>query len=199
VSTSEHFPVFLESYLRLCPRPYQSLLKVTSNPTDKPGLNFRKPSLKTSPGDDDRPGRTEKELQHAVFKICLRLCTAKEAQKNGVTDVLLGNTLYKGKILSVPSIMDFCAVFGQDNQALVAKMIASLCTLQPKLSSELEETAPMIVDMFAQMETKAREWDSGRAPSIDIASQWLGNMMDFSWTLNALIQVYQQIASVLQV
>eukprot|EP01134_Creolimax_fragrantissima_P008385 CFRG8385T1 len=184
VTTSSKFLAFFESYLRLCPRPYTTVVNNVSTST----TTFT--SILTP---------VEKELQHRVFRLCLRLSTPKEGQREGgVTEVLFGNTIYDRGIYDISRILDVCAVYGQENTVLTGKMIHSLFSCQPKYISDLESAAPVIVDTLDQMQTVATEWDSFTPPSDSEAKDWFVRMVDYAYTIDILIRVHNPITSILQ-
>ena len=58
-------------------------------------------------------------------------------QEHFISPNVFGDILYQYFLFDIPKIFDLCAIYGQENSALLGKMISNIFTNQPGYSLDL--------------------------------------------------------------
>lgn len=93
-----------------------------------------------------------KNVHRLVFMAFLRMSVCKESKIHYITPTAFGDLIYDYFVFDIPKIMDLCAIYGQDNEALLKKMITNIFHTQPKFMRDLEKAAHCIGKLFSEVE-----------------------------------------------
>lgn len=58
-------------------------------------------------------------------------------QENFISPAVFGDILYQHFLFDIPKMFDLCSIYGQENAALLGKMISNIFTNQPRYSQDL--------------------------------------------------------------
>ena len=61
-------------------------------------------------------------------------------QEHFISPTVFGDILYQHFLFDIPKILDLCSIYGQENSALLGKMISNIFTNQPRYSQDLMAT-----------------------------------------------------------
>jgi len=61
-------------------------------------------------------------------------------QEYFISPAVFGDILYQHFLFDIPKIFDLCSIYGQENSALLGKMISNIFTNQPRYSQDLTAT-----------------------------------------------------------
>ncbi|CAG2065892.1 unnamed protein product, partial [Timema podura] len=76
------------------------------------------------------------------------------SQNNFMSPELLGDLLYKNYILTIPTLLDMCLLYGRDCQSDVADIISTIFTIQPAYFDDLQATVAFIIKTLKFVEWK---------------------------------------------
>ena len=60
---------------------------------------------------------------------------------------MFGDILYQHFLFDIPKIFDLCSIYGQDNSALLGKMISNVFSTQPRYLQDLSATIDSIYEV----------------------------------------------------
>uniref|UniRef100_G1LN36 Activating signal cointegrator 1 complex subunit 2 n=1 Tax=Ailuropoda melanoleuca TaxID=9646 RepID=G1LN36_AILME len=93
----------------------------------------------------------QKRLHRSVFLTFLRMSTHKESKEHFISPSAFGEILYNNFLFDIPKILDLCVLFGKGNSPLLQKMIGNIFTQQPSYYNDLDETMPIILQVFSNI------------------------------------------------
>nr|CAD7606018.1 unnamed protein product [Timema genevievae] len=101
------------------------------------------------------------EIYKLVFCVLKRLGTHYESENNFMSPELLGDLLYKNYIMTIPTLLDMCLLYGRDCQSDVADIISTIFTIQPAYFDDLQATVAFIIKTL-----KFVEWKFGNSTDV---------------------------------
>nr|CAD7578720.1 unnamed protein product [Timema californicum] len=81
-------------------------------------------------------------------------CMSRPAVNNFMSPELLGDLLYKNYILTIPTLLDMCLLYGRDCQSDVADIISAIFIVQPAYFDDLQATVAFIIKTLQFVEWK---------------------------------------------
>ncbi|XP_065885281.1 activating signal cointegrator 1 complex subunit 2-like [Dysidea avara] len=174
---------FLDSYLHLAPRPH----------------DYNK--LKCQ----DSCRHLMDEVNRRVFMVFLRMSTHKENKEHFIAPAVFGDILYQHFLFDIPKIFDLCSIYGQDNSALLGKMISNVFSTQPRYLQDLSATIDSIYELLDRLMAKVTGKDnvtsqplSSNQLSPKEVTDWIQFVMDIFHTINVFLLVHPSSCRVLQ-
>eukprot|EP01025_Chloroclados_australasicus_P060665 TRINITY_DN7801_c2_g1_i1.p1 TRINITY_DN7801_c2_g1~~TRINITY_DN7801_c2_g1_i1.p1 ORF type:complete len:773 (+),score=84.90 TRINITY_DN7801_c2_g1_i1:3-2321(+) len=138
----------LESFLRNCQRPY----------------DYQQPQ---STGVRTMQSLIGKVLARRVFLLLLRIATTAEEGKGAPSREQRLYIIRKSGVLSLPILLDACAVFSTTNADLLSQMIQHLFRSQPVLLQDLFKMGPVIAQNLTEVALRCKE-------AMDVGTQSAG-------------------------
>ncbi|KAL9642824.1 hypothetical protein ABK040_009899 [Willaertia magna] len=115
---------FIESYLRLSPRPFDYFYFQNMN---------------------SKEYKLENTIHRKFFIMMYRLIVNNNLQNDNLLDV--GDIIYDKTIIDIPKIFDLCSIYGYTNTLLISELIYKYFYLQPKLYKDLNENIKNIINI----------------------------------------------------
>lgn len=151
---------------------------------------------------DDELAVAEREVNKAVFLVCLRMSTFKESPKDFMSPSTFGDIIYENWLFDIPKIFDLCVLYGRKNTALLTRMVGNIFKEQGSYYDDLSATTALVVDALSRFSEKlgvtytlsVDEDDTPVAPLLKhdehAVKDFLEYLLDIARTLTAFLTIH---------